>query len=212
MKNLKIADIIDISLPIYPGMITYPKNPDVAFERLSTGVSFLSHISLGTHTGTHMDVPGHVFEGASGMEDVGLTRLVGPCRVLDMTRVKECIKVSDLESHRIRLGERVLVRTKNSRRGFKEFYPDYIYLDGDAAEYLAKKRITLFGIDALSIKKRGSIDQRPHTTLLKKGIIIVEGLDLARVKPGKYTFVGLPLRLDTPDGAPMRAILLKGKL
>ncbi len=210
MKNLKIANIIDISLPIYPGMIAYPKNPEVVFERMDTGSSFLTRMSLGTHTGTHMDAPGHVHEGARGVGRVDLTRFIGPCRVLDMTRVKECISVSDLEPYRVHSGERILVRTKNSKRGFKEFYPDYVYLDGDAAEYLTKKGIILFGIDSLSVKKRGGSDQRPHTALLKKNIVIVEGLDLRKAKPGKYTFVGLPLRLDTPDGAPMRAVLVRG--
>ncbi len=210
MKNLKKSDIIDISLPVYPGMITYPKNPEVVFERLDTGSSFLTRMSLGTHTGTHMDVPGHVREGADGVECADLARLMGRCRVLDMTHVKECITVSDLEPHRIHSGERILVRTANSLRGFKKFYADYVYLDGDAAVYLAEKGIMVFGIDSLSVKKRGGSDQRPHTALLKKNIVIVEGLDLRKAKPGKYTFVGLPLRLDTPDGAPMRAVLVRG--
>jgi len=38
--------------------------------------------------------------------------------------------------------------------------------------------------------------------------VIFEGLDLSKVKPGKYFFVGLPLKLMGLDGSPARAILL----
>ena len=37
----------------------------------------------------------------------------------------------------------------------------------------------------------------------------VEGLDLSAVKPGKYDFYCLPLRLAGLDGAPARAVLVK---
>jgi arylformamidase len=49
---------------------------------------------------------------------------------------------------------------------------------------------------------------RPHTALLKDGIVILEGLDLSDAAPGIYTLVCLPLRLEGVDGAPARAVLL----
>ena len=73
---------------------------------------------------------------------------------------------------------------------------------------MAKKKIALFGIDYLSVKKRGGPDNRPHTELLKNRVVIFEGLDLSKAKPGKYFFVGLPLKFAGLDGAPARAILL----
>lgn len=205
---MKYQKIIDISLPIREGMIVYPKNPEVKISQLEIGTSFLSALSFGSHTGTHVDAPGHVFRGAVGMEDIPLGTFVGPCRVLDMTQAEACVRIADLEPHGIRAGERILVKTRNSRRGFKEFYDDYIYLDGDAADYLAAKEIILFGIDYLSVKKRGGADQRPHTSLLGRGIVIFEGLNLSQVEAGTYEFIGLPIRLDTADGAPARAVLI----
>jgi arylformamidase len=37
---------------------------------------------------------------------------------------------------------------------------------------------------------------------------VFEGLDLRGVPAGRYTFAGLPLRIET-DGAPSRAILIQ---
>ena len=203
----KKPDYFDISLPIYEGMITYPGNPEVEIESLRTKTSFISKITFGSHTGTHIDAPRHVFRNGKGVDQISLEALIGPCRVIDLARVEIRITPEDLEKHHIKKGERILVRTRNSQRGFKKFYGNCVYLSSEAAAFLAKKRIALFGIDSLSVKERGSLDNRPHTELLKKNIPILEGLDLGRIRPGRYTLICLPLRLKNLDGSPALMVL-----
>lgn len=205
----KDPKIYDISLPLYRGMIVYPNNPLYNVRPVNSRTSFSSEITIGSHAGTHVDAPRHVFKKGATVDQLPVKNLIGECRVLDMTHAKKCVTVQDLQKARIKSGERILVKTKNSQRGFKIFRNDYIYLDGAAAEFLAAKKIKLFGIDYLSIKQKGSDDHRPHTALLAKKIPIFEGLDLSKIKPGKYTFIGLPLRLKDLDGSPARAILMQ---
>ncbi len=200
--------VIDISLPLYQGMITYPGNPELKIRPLLGRTSLITEINMGSHTGTHVDAQSHVFPKGKPIDSIKLSRFVGECRVVNMTHVKKAVMVADLAKENIKKGERILVKTKNSLKGFNKFYNNYIYLDGDAAEYLAKKNIGLFGIDYLSVKQKGSADHRPHTALLKKNIPIFEGLDLSKVSPGKYFFIGLPLRFIDMDGAPARAVLV----
>lgn len=190
-------------------MVVYPNNPPTRITELPRGTTAHSIIEMGTHNGTHVDAPRHVSEKGKGISKIPLAQFVGNCRVLDLAKVKESIKIKDLEPYKVKKGERILVKTSNSKRGFKKFYDDYVYLDGDAADYLAKKGITLFGIDYFSVKKRGGKDQRPHTSLLKKGVVIFEGLDLSKVMPGTYTFIGFPLKLGNVDASPARAVLIK---
>lgn len=216
--------IFDISLPLDNKTLIYPGNPEMTIEPYRTVPEHptnLSKISLGSHTGTHVDAPRHVDNEAIGVDKINLETCIGPCRVLDISGVEEKITISDLEKENIRQGERILVKTQNSLRGFCEFREDYIYLDGDAADYLAGQGIILFGIDGLSVKKRGGParhgkpgvaggeDVRPHTSLLSKNIVIFEGLDLSGVDPGEYQFIGLPLRFTDLDGSPARAVLYK---
>ncbi|MBI2552550.1 cyclase family protein [Candidatus Uhrbacteria bacterium] len=203
--------IIDISVPLYPGMATYPGDPTVEFRPWPGKDWALTEITLGTHTGTHADAPRHVFKNGARIDELPLEKFVGPCRVLDMTHVKHAIELRDLQAARIKKGERILVKTRNSLRSPEVFRPDYVYLSGDATQYLAKLPITLFGIDAFSVKQRGSGDRRPHTVLLKKKIVILERLALQSVKAGAYFLAALPLRLRGLDGSPVRAILLQGK-
>lgn len=203
--------IYDISLSLDNQTIIYPGNSKINIEPYRSIPEYptnLSKIIFGSHSGTHIDAPRHVDKKAIGVDKINLESCIGPCRVLDMICAMESVKISDLEKEKIKSGERILVKTKNSIRGFEKFYEDYIYLDGDAADYLANIGIILFGIDSLSIKKRGGSDMRPHTSLLKKNIILFEGLDLSEVEPGEYQFIGLPLKFTDLDGAPARAVLV----
>lgn len=205
-KNFKVYDI---SLPLYRGMIVYPNNTEFNARPIRSKTSVSSEITMGSHAGTHVDAPKHVFPTGKGVDGLKTESLIGECRVLDMTGCAKAVTVKDLQKARVKKGERILVKTRNSRRGFKNFYTDYVYLDGAAADWLAAKNIKLFGIDYLSVKQKGSDDHRPHTSLLKKNIPIFEGLDLSKVKPGRYFFIGLPLSLKGLDGAPARAVLIQ---
>lgn len=200
--------IFDISLPIHEGMITYPGNPEVAIEAQKGKSSTVSKLALGSHTGTHLDVPAHVFEDGWGSDEVPLEALIGKCRVLDMAQADKAVTVDDLKAAQVQKDERILLKTANSARGFDSFYDDYVYLDGDAAEYLAEQGVLLVGIDSLSIKERGSSDTRPHTALLQSDILILEGLNLSAIEAGEYMLMCLPLALKGLDGAPCRAVLV----
>lgn len=203
--------IYDISLSLDNKTLIYPGNPEITVAPHRTVPEYptnLSRISFGSHTGTHVDAPRHIDNDAIGVDKINLEACIGACRVLDMVHVKEKITITDLEKENIQQGERILVKTQNSLRGFSEFREDPIYLDGDAADFLAQRRIILFGIDWLSVKKRGGEDTRPHTSLLRKNIVIFEGLDLSQVEPGEYQFIGLPLKFTDLDGAPARAVLI----
>lgn len=203
--------IIDISLMLNAETSVYPGNPPVSIETFASasGTAFNSKITVGTHVGTHIDTPGHIDKTGMNIDDLSLNIFVGLCRVLDFTQVKHSISAADLKQKNIVRGERILLKTSNSQRGFKTFYDDYIFLSGEGAKYLADTGILLCGIDAFSVKQKGSADNTPHSELLTKIIPIIEGLNLAHVAEGTYTLIALPLKLETGDGAPARVILLE---
>lgn len=206
---MKIKKIFDASIPLETRMIAYPGNPAFRVTPIKTPTTFISEITMSSHAGTHVDAPRHILPDGAGVNAIPLNVCIGPCRVLDLTAVRQQITIADLKPQRIRKNERILFRTKNSLRGFAQFYDDYVFLDGDAAEFLVRRGVALVGIDALSIRQRAAVDQRPHTALLKNDIVIFEGLDLAAIPAGRYFFIGLPLKLARLDGAPSRVVLLE---
>jgi len=202
--------IHDISVPIRPDMPIYDGNPGVEVERVDAiadgAPANMSRLTLGAHTGTHVDAPLHFIDGAPGAEGIPLDALYGPAVVVDATSVAgESIGQADLESLGIPEGaERVLLKTRNSELWNQDaFTRDFLRLDGSGARFVISRRIRTIGIDYLSVG-----DREAHRELLGAGVVPVEGLDLRRVEPGEYTFVCLPLDVVGSDGAPARAILI----
>lgn len=202
--------IFDISLPLNEQTITYPGTTPLKINptRSSVTGSVLSEITMSSHTGTHIDAPSHVIEGGKTIDQIDLATFFGPCRVLDFPKIKKGINVSDLESKKIKEGERILLKTSNSNWGFDKFY-GYVFLTSEAAVYLAGLNIKLVGIDSLSIKKRGLQDNRAHSELLSKNIPIIEGLNLGNIEEGEYTLVAFPLKFTGIDGSPARIVLIR---
>ncbi|MEY2703908.1 MAG: hypothetical protein RLY43_2547 [Bacteroidota bacterium] len=202
--------IIDISLPLSESTVVYPNNVPLKIEthaHMPESTTHLSKITMGTHTGSHIDAPMHAVIGAPTLDEIPLETFVGICRVVDATHCGpgESVKKEDIGE--VKLGDRILIKTSNSIRGFENFYDDYVYLDGDAADWLAEMKVGLVGIDYLSIKQRGSKDQRPHTSLLENNIPIIEGINLNHVGPGYYELICLPLKFIGVEGGPARIIL-----
>ena len=201
--------IFDISIDIKPGMIIYPNNPEVKFTLHQGQTTRHTDMSMGTHTGTHIDAPFHAVDGAPTIDQLDPEIFHGKVRVFDVSGCGAAVKISDIEKYNIQKGERVMFKTSNSARGFDTFYEDYIYLDGDAADYLAEIGVKLVAIDYLSIKQKGSPDTRPHDSLLSRNIPIIEAVNLKDVDEGEYILSALPLKLIGLDGSPCRAILIK---
>lgn len=198
----------DISIPMRPGMTSWPGDPIYRFEpaaRIAEGASCnLSEIHLCTHTGTHCDAPWHFIDSGKTLDQVDLSVFMGEALVVDLSAV-DVIHAADLPE--ARLPERVLFKTRNSDRLVDApFDPAFTALVEDAAERLVEDGVRLVGIDALSIAIKGKSGP-VHRTLLGAGVIVVEGLRLAGVAPGPHEFIALPLPLAGADGAPCRALL-----
>lgn len=206
---MNYTQIYDISWPLTNQTATYPGNPEIQIDSFAAGSAQISKLELGTHSGTHFDAPNHVNPQAKGMEVYPLEKFIGLCRVIDCTSSTECITLEQVKAAGVKPQQRLLFKTTNSNLAKNQFHDKYIFLHGDAAEYLAQLDTLLVGVDYLSIKQRGSSDHRPHTALLSKNIPIIEGLDLSQVPADEYTLVALPLSLGNLDGAPGRVILLK---
>jgi len=209
---------IDVSVPLANGMVHWPGDP--AFRRteprrLDRGDNCtLSHLDLGAHTGTHMDAPAHFVRGGRTIDELPLDAVAGRARVIAI-RSTHSIEPAELAGYRIRRGERLLFRTRNSRRcwGTDAFVKDFVHISPAAAAWLAGRGVRMVGVDYLSVGQYGGggAGRDTHLALLGAGIWIVEGLNLEGVKPGAVDFVCLPLKLVGAEGAPARAILRPAK-
>lgn len=204
---------IDVSVALHGGMVHWPDNPPVQIERMldieSGDVANVSKLSMGSHTGTHMDAPLHFIRDGRGLDEMPLSATMGRARVIEI-QGPVSIRPDELRPHDIRPGERVLFKTRNSVRGWAEddeFDEDFVFISQEAARYLADRGVRTVGVDYLSVGGFHQDGEETHLALLEAGIWVIEGLDLSRIEPGEYELICLPIKVRRSDGAPARAIL-----
>jgi len=208
--------IWDISMPIAPGMLTWPGDPPVSLEpatRIARGdAANVSELRLGTHCGTHVDPPSHFLERAATADQLPLDALIGEATVVEILRPGGTIDPADLEGAGLEGALRVLFKTGNpplEANPGRPFPPDSIGLSPEGAAWLVARGVRLVGIDFLTIEREPAPGHPTHLALLRAGVVIVEGLDLSAVAPGRYQLTCLPLRIAGGDGAPARAVLTR---
>ena len=205
--------IHDLSVGISPKLPIWPGNPGIEISRVQDmnkgDHANVSRLSLGVHTGTHVDAPVHFINGAAGVDTLDLNVLVGPALVIYLPDVP-AVTAPDLEAAHIPAGtERLLIKTHNSTywaKGDTDFHAEFVGVAEDAAHWLVAHHVALVGVDYLSVApwKQGT---PTHRALLEAGVVIVEGLNLSAIEPGLRAFTCLPMKLVGSDGAPARALI-----
>lgn len=216
MPASTVQTLIDISVPITPVMPTFPSDPGVAFEpamQIACGQpANVTHLHIGSQTGTHYDTPHHILNNGVTVEQLDLSACYGSAQVIAIPETVQAIDHALLTTYDLAGCERLLLKTRNSAYWHTHpqvFQPNYAALTGDAAAYLVEQGIRLVGIDYLSIELYGAPSLDAHTTLLENNILILEGLDLSAVEPGRYTLSAFPVNYHGLDGAPTRAVLIR---
>lgn len=206
--------IFDISLPISNKLVRWPDSPETKIRRrldFDKGNKVLnSTVFLDVHTGTHVDAPAHVLQGAEFTDQIDLNNCIGRASLIDLSHIEEQIKPHHLESSNLKPSSgRLLIKTKNSHlwaQDNQEFNKNYIALSPEAAKWIIENNFSLVGIDYLSIQSFDD-SSATHLTLLGANVIILEGLNLIDVPEGEYELICLPIKLIGTEGAPARAIL-----
>lgn len=203
---------IDVSVALRSGMVHWPGDPEVRIERIlkmeDGDDCNVSTISMSSHTGTHIDSPYHFISSGARIDDLPLSAVIGKARVIEIADT-ESVKPGELRRHRIRKGDRILLKTSNSERCWKigKFVEDFVYISSESLEYLADREVRTIGVDYLSVGGYNKNINQVHQALLAAGIWIIEGLDLSRVREGYYELICLPIKIDNGDGAPARALV-----
>ncbi len=187
--------IYDISREIFSSEI-YPGDPVPArefvmtFEKEEPDVCQLTELTLGSHTGTHMDAPRHFFETGKTAAELDLSKCIGSCQVLSCP---EQVTRQTLEKG---MGPDV---TRLLLKGAKELHEE-------AAQFLVERGILCVGVESLSVAPLSS-PVKVHKLLLGAEMILLEGLVLEEVPEGRYELIALPLKMAELDGSPVRAVL-----
>jgi arylformamidase len=198
---------IDVTRSIDDDLLCWPgRAPPV--RRVEKSMSRGDHCDssiweMSAHTGTHLEAPLHFVEGGEPLDRVDVDGLIGACTV-----VKADTVLGRDEVERYRGETRLLIGSDFAPDGRGQGYPHHgAVMTPDAASILLEAGLRLLGTDRLSVDDSEGTDYILHHQLLGAGCVILEGLTLERVPPGRYLLCVLPLRLKGAEASPARALL-----
>lgn len=215
------ARLIDLSHPITEATAVYPGDPQPRIFPATTiaeqGYN-LSHVHLGTQTGTHIDAPFHFHSDGATVDTMPLSMTVGPGVVIPAADkgADEQITPADMEPYLDRLapGKIVVFATGWYRRmGTEEFFR-HPYLAARTGELLLAAGVRTIAVDTLNADATGGDEFPIHEMFAGAGAFIAENLAYAdKLDPTfEPLVVLLPLNLVGCDGAPVRAAALEPML
>ncbi|HUJ73387.1 MAG TPA: ribose 5-phosphate isomerase B, partial [bacterium] len=188
--------LYDISRTIAPGMLLWPGEQDVEFQRTSLeGIPSLTRICLSAHAGSHLDAPAHVLVNGTGADRVDLQSCLGLARVCQLPGARTLDRAT-LAPLSLQGVTRLLLGTRGSAMlQEQKFHQDYVTFTEDGARYLVEQGVKLVALDYLSIDEFTSHTYPVHHVLLEAGVTVIEGVDLGGVPGGDYELLCLPLKL-----------------
>lgn len=210
---IRYKTIYDISVLLGEESIDYPGDTPFSRELIETingsGIFELSKLEMSAHSGTHIDTPAHFIPNGKTLDSYPVQNFILPARVVNIED-KQAIRPAELKNLDIAPGDSILFKTGNSTTGRcknGKFSESFVYLTLEAAEFCVEKKVSLVGIDYITIEKYGNESFPAHRKILGSGILILEGLNLGAVPPGNYTLMCLPLRIKGSEASPVRAVL-----
>jgi kynurenine formamidase len=205
---------VDLSLTLFDGMQGVELQPHSKFADQG---SCTTNLHLFSHAGTHLDAPAHFLGEARTVDQLELTKCLGPALVIDLSHKPpdSLITVDDLQSlsARIAPGARLLLRTDwGEHAGKPDYRTSFPRISLELAEWLAERGIWLLGVEApavASLQDREEL-KAVHRTLLQAEIVIVESLaNLSDLQNDEVFFIALPLKIAGCDGSPLRAVAIE---
>lgn len=229
-EAIRRARVYDVSPPLDRNTPVFPGHPVLRVEAARTHADdgyFVQTISLGEHTGSHVDAPAHALASRpdATIDTYPARRFVVPYALLDLTPLGlapgELASAADLRSAAerdglaLRPGDAALLSFGwDAHRARGDWWAaNTPGLETSACAWLLEQRVGLVGsdtptADAAAVDGRIVAEHGHLEYFLPNDVLLVEGLlGLADV-PRSGIVVAAPLKISGGSGAPARVLLL----
>lgn len=219
---MRVRRVADLSHPLDETTQSYPGDPQPSFTPAATTAEEgfnLSHVSMGSQSGTHVDAPYHFLDRGPRIDEVDPRLFLGAAVTADLTGAgpRERVTWSHLApvAGALAPGRILVLHTGWDRHYGTQRYYDHPFLDADAARRVLEAGVHTIATDTINPDETVLDGPQPegfpvHRLVAEAGGIIAENLTgLAAVTFPEPLLSLLPIRLTGADGAPVRAVAME---
>lgn len=201
MRVIDLTHPITSELPVY--FPWHPRTELVATASYREQKCVVTKLTIGTHSGTHIDAPSHMLEGMATMDQYDPKLWFVDAQVLDFTPREPRKEITAQEIKTKLKQERIGVIIKTGwdvHFGKDDFYKTYPPLSSEAAELLVK-----IGVPVIASDTPYTLDV--HYICLKRGIPLITNINnTGSLREGIVKLIAAPLLIKGGDGAPARVL------
>jgi len=201
MRVIDLTHPISSETPVY--FPWHPKTEVIKTANFAEHRCEVTRLTIGSHTGTHIDAPSHVVQGMPTLDEYDPTLWFVDAQVLDFTprAPRQEITEEEMRAKVKRKGVAILLKTGwDTHFGKEDYYASYPPISNRAAEFLVS-----MGIPVLAADTPFTLDV--HHILLKKGIPLITNVNnTSQLKEGMIKLIAAPLLIKRGDGAPARVL------
>ena len=210
MKVIDLTHIISAGMPVYPGT----EGPRISQATTIEAEGFAEKlITMYSHTGTHMDAPGHIVAGAKTLDQFEAGHFMGLAHLVDVSASRNgTIGLDVIEANAAAICGKAFVIFRSGWSalwGNEAYYRDFPVLSEAAALRLCDFNLRGIGLDMISVDRVDTEDFPIHHVLFNRGLVVVENLANLELLPPTFIFSAMPLRMPSSDGSPVRAVAVE---
>ena len=212
--------VIDLTHTLNNDVKPWPGDSGPKIKRISSlengDCSNVTELTLTTHIGTHMDCQRHMLPTGYFTDDIDVSFFIGSGRAFDF---RSKVKYTD---GRAELGPDCLDGLEldgvdflffylgwDKKWNTPEFFDNFPCINEQLASKLALLPIRGIGFETPGIDPVSSTTLSAHKIYLKQKKTVIENLtNIDKLLDKKFTYVGLPLKIEQGDGSPIRAVAI----
>jgi len=201
-RFIDLSHFINQSINVYPGDPEFKliKKKSIEFDNC-----LVHEIKMGSHLGTHIDFPSHIFKKAKFIQHYDINSFIGNSIKVNYDEIN-LEKLQDLNFEFLILNYNWYQLFPNN-----DFYTKKRpSIDMDLLNLLIDKKIKGFCTDLPTVDVNGSKTKDVHKALLGNDILIYESLNNLNMLTSYkiYAFQGLPLNINFLEASPSRPYVI----
>lgn len=218
---------IDLTTTIRTGHFRWPVERRKSKSHAAGDIAEVTWLGWAVHGFTHIDAERHFAADGRTTDDIALEQVMGAAAVIDISSVGADQPVTESllveAGAHLETGDIALLRTGWDRItpiDTPQFWTTAPYVTPEACRWLHARGVKAVGFDFpqdrcirdyVTGARRPTLDENTsHVELLLRGVPMFEYLcNMMEIRKTRVEFIGLPLKIEDCDGAPVRAIAIE---